>query len=305
MKSKYLKYSVLTISWLCIALAAAAQTKPSDHTAYDYTENHSNYDRIHTEGGKQVEEIAFYRDDKRYKAGLVNDKLTSLNIDGKEIPAAEWFKYADAIAVIREQIAKNKIQAEKNRQQAIRNEEQAKRNEEQAARNEEQAKRNEIQQEKNKEQAARNAEQAKLNQAQEEKNRDQVARNEEQAKRNKIQDEKNAEQAVRNEAQARLNREQEKRNAEQAARNEDQAKRNEIQAAENEKLMKELTTDLVNDKIIPNDQGLHELRLNRQEMTVNGVKQPENIYKKYIEKYGKRFNGDFSFSNEGTIGQEH
>lgn len=275
MKAKYLGLMAMLLA----AATVSAQTKKSAKTAYD-DDRHNNYDRVHTMDGKKVEDIQMTRDDKMYKAELVNDKLTELYVDGEKIPQADWTKYTDALAAIRVQIAMNKEQAKANAKQAERNREQDRANEEQAKRNAEQAGRNEIQAKKNAEQQVKNAEQAKRNEEQEGVNREQAKLN--------------AEQAVRNEAQAKLNREQESRNREQA-------KRNAEQAAANERFMKEFTGDLVSDKIIPDKNSLHEFRLDNEGMTVNGVKQPDELYKKYKEKYSKESSGGFTYSRDGII----
>ena len=37
------------------------------------------------------------------------------------------------------------------------------------------------------------------------------------------------------------------------------------------------------------------------DMTINGVKQPDEVFKKYKAKYGKAFNGHFDYSRDGII----
>ena len=267
------------MAMLLAAATVSAQTKKLAKTAYD-DDRHNNYDRIHTVDGKKVENIQMSKNDKMYKAEFVNEKLTELYVDGEKIPQADWTKYTDAIAAIRVQIAINKQQAKANAKQAERNREQDRANVEQEKRNAEQAARNEIQAKKNAEQQARNAEQVKRNQEQDEVNKERAKMN--------------AEQAARNEVQAKRNREQEGRNAEQA-------KKNAEQAAANERFMKEFTEDLVNDKIIPDKNSLHEFRLDNEGMTVNGVKQSDELYKKYKEKYSKESSGGFTYSRDGII----
>ncbi len=269
MKTNYMK----CILWLIVAIfttfVAKAQTSPSGKTAFN-TESYNSYDRIRNENSKQVELIQSNMDDKVYKMELVNGKMIELYVDGVKIAAGEWDKYSDAITAIREQIRKNK---------------------EQAIRNEEQARLNQIQDKKNEDQAVRNGEQARLNQIQEKKNEKQAVWNtEEQSCLNRINPKKNQEQVVRNEEQAT-------KNQEQARLNEIQAKKNEAQAAENERLMKQLIADLISDKIIPDANGLHDLTINSVGMTVNGVKQPDNVFKKYKEKYHSVSMGDFSYHN--------
>jgi hypothetical protein len=222
---------------------------------------------------------------------LVDEKMTELSVDGQKIPEADWSKYSDATGKIRQEI---KEQKKRNAEQAIRNEEQAKRNAEQAKLNEVQAKRNVEQEARNKEQAKRNAEQAIQNEQQNK-------RNEEQTARDRVQVRLNEEQAKRNAEQEARNKEQAKRNAEQAIQNELQAKKNAEQARANEKFIKDITEDLATDKIIPDVNSLHEMKLNEFGMSVNGVKQPEEVFKKYKAKYGKSFNGSFNYSRDGII----
>lgn len=275
MKAKYLGL----MGMLLAAATLSAQTKKSAKTAYD-DDRHNNYDRIHTVDGKKVENIQMSRNDKMYKAEFVNEKLTELYVDGDKIPQSDWTKNTAAIAVIRAQIKMNEEQAKANALQAKRNQEQDKANAQQAKRNAEQAVSNEIQAKRNAEQQAHNADQVKRNQEQDEVNTEQAKHN--------------AEQAVRNETQAKLNREQEGRNAEQA-------KKNAEQAAANERFIKELTEDLLNDKVIPNKNSLRDFRIDNEGMTVNGLKQPDELYKKYKEKYSKQSSGGFNYSRDGVL----
>lgn len=275
MKAKYF----WLMGMLLAATTVSAQTKKPAKTAYD-DDRRNNYDRIRTVDGKKVENIQMNHSDKMYKAEFVNEKLTELYVDGERVPQADWTKHSGAIAAIRTQMAINKEQAKANAKEAERNREQGRANLEQEKRNAEQAVRNEMQAKKNAEQQARNAEQVKRNAEQNEVNKQQA----------KI----NAEQAVRNEMQAKRNREQERGNIEQA-------KKNAEQALANERFMKEFTEDLVSDKIIPDKNSLREFRLDNEGMTVNGVKQPDELYKKYKEKYSKQSSGGFTYSRDGII----
>ena len=303
MKAKYF----WLMGMLLAATTVSAQTKKSAKTAYD-DDRHNNYDRIQAVDGKKIEDIQMSRNDKLYRAEFTNEKLTELYVDGEKIPQADWTKHTAAIAAIRTQMAINKEQAKANAKQAARNREQDRTNLEQEKRNAEQAVRNEIQAKENAEQQARNMEQDKHNAEQAEVNKDQVKRNAERAahnetqvKRNQEQEEVNKEQAKRDAEQAIRNEMQAKRNREQERGNIEQAKKNAEQASANERFMKEFTEDLVNDKIIPDKNSLHEFRLDNEGMTVNGVKQPDELYKKYKEKYSKQSSGGFTYSRDGII----
>jgi len=257
---------------LSAAVTAGAQTKSAGQTA-DNDGVRNSFDQSRVENGKRIEKVQMYLHDREFKIELADDKMTKLYIDGKEIPAANWSEYSDVIAAIRQQIKENKLQAARNEEQAKRNQLQAQKNEEQAVRNQEQQ--------------VRNQEQAEKNQAQEKHNELQAQKNEEQALRNQ-------EQQVRNQAQA-------EKNKEQAVRNELQAKKNQEQAEANARFIKSITGDLVADKIIKDENSLEDLTINVTEMIVNGVKQPEETHKKYIEKYNRFSGSSFSFSNHGVV----
>ena len=62
-----------------------------------------------------------------------------------------------------------------------------------------------------------------------------------------------------------------------------------------------LTEELVNDKIIPDTNSLHTFTFNNDEMTINGVKQPDNVFKKYKEKYNWHPGRGMSYSRDGII----
>ena len=135
MKTNYIKTSIWLLFSLFFALTTKAQTADSGKNGRTIDLS-SSYDHVRNDGGKRVETIDFTWNDKEYKSTLVNEKLTELYVDGEKIAAVDWGKYTDAIAAIKEQIAKNREQAKKNQAQARLNEIQAQRNQEQARLNE-------------------------------------------------------------------------------------------------------------------------------------------------------------------------
>ncbi|HVS92428.1 MAG TPA: hypothetical protein VHE59_10365 [Mucilaginibacter sp.] len=313
MKTIITKSSVSLLITLA-AFTAGAQTGTKPQTASNY-EIRMMRDVTHTENGKRVEQVETEINDKFYRINFVDDKLEALSVEGEKIPATDWGKYSDVVSTIRqelkEQAKRNAEQQARNREQEKRNAEQAVRNEEQAKRNAEQAVRNQEQEKLNVEQALRNAEQVKRNEEQEVRNKEQEKLNAEQVLRDEEQKKRDREQAVRNEQQAKTNaeqavrnEEQEKRNAEQTVRNKEQAKRNAEQASAMDALMKDLKADLVNDKIIKDGNDLEEFRINDFGMSVNGIRQPEDVFKRYREKYSKEKYGsmrDFNYSRDGII----
>lgn len=275
MKAKYLGL----MGMLLAVVTVSAQTGNSGKTAYD-DDRYNSYDHVRIVHGKRVEEIQVRRDSKMYKAQLVNDKMTELYVDGQNIPHQDWPKYASEITAIRIQIKLNQEQAAANAIQAKKNQEQDRLNQAQEKRNAEQASQNEIKAKKDAEQQTRTDMQAK--------------HNSEQAERNEQQAKKNAEQAVRNEMQEKRNREQESVNAEQA-------KKNAELAAANERFIHELTADLLSDKIITDKDSLREFSIDERGMTVNGVKQPQEVFKKYQQKYSSHSSGGFNYSRDGLL----
>jgi colicin import membrane protein len=263
MKTNYRKVSIALVIALLTAFAVKAQQiSVQDKSAGD-AGRYENYDVTSNRDGKQVEKLQTNWNNKQYKMELVNDKMTALYVEGEKIPAADWGKYSKVIAEIREQIRKDKIQAKLDQAQAKRDQQQAVKDEEQAKRDQEQALRD----------------QAEAKGAQEQAVNDQI-----QAKRDQ-------EQAVRDQEQA-------KKDQEQARLDQIQAKKDQEQAAEDQHLMKQMIADLIADKIVPDEESLKEVTLNADEMTVNGVKQPDAVYQKYKTKYNRFALGDFSYGNE-------
>lgn len=279
MKTNYIKSSLVLIAILAITSGAKAQQADSAKHRY-YADRYNNDDETsRTKDGKKKERIHTNWNNTYYDLTLVNDQVTELYVDGEKIPQAKWGDYSKVISRIREQIRLDKIQAKKDQEQAVRDQAQARLDQQQAVRDQVQAK-------KDQEQAGRDKEQAK-------KDQEQASRDQEQAKREQEDSKKDQEQAVRDQAQAKLDQEQ-------AVRDQIQAKKDQEEARIDQQMMKQMVADLISDKIISNEKSLRDLTLNSDEMTVNGIKQPEEVFKKYKEKY-KRFSGsEFSYGSSGN-----
>ncbi|WP_121809660.1 hypothetical protein [Mucilaginibacter kameinonensis] len=276
MKTNYLKSSLILIAALAFTTAVNAQ-QPAKRTAYD------PYNNYHSIDGKGHEKIQTNWKGKTYQMELVNNKLTALAVDGETIPSSKWGNYSAAIAAIREQIRKDRIQAKKDQAQAKRDQEQAGRDQQQAKRDQEQAERDQRQAKVEQEEAARDQEQAK--------------RDQEQASKDQVQAKRDQEQASRDQEQASRDQVQAKRDQEQAHLDQIQAKKDQERAAEDQRMLKQMIGDMVADHILPNEDALHELSFNGEEMIVNGVKQPESVFKKYSAKYPRFAKGNTTYEN--------
>ena len=272
MKTNYIKAGILLVAVTAITISAKAQTSDSLKSGSDtYGSNNFHYVE-RTKSGQRVDNIRTNWHDRIYEMTLVNKQMTELYVDGEKIPQANWGKYTTVIAQIREQIRKDEIQAAKDQAQAKLDQQQAMRDQAQARIDQQQAERDQEQAKKDQEQAVREQADAKNDQAQAERDRE----------------------------QAKLDQAQALKDQEQARLDQIQAKKDQEEARKDQELMKQLIADLISDKIVPNEKSLHEMTLNPDEMTVNGVKQPEAVFKKYKEKYKRFSGGEFSYGNTGS-----
>jgi len=273
MKTNYLRGSLLLIATLAVAFAASAQKADSMKRTLTF-DRHSNRDVTnYTSDGKRHEHITTNWKGTYYEAIFVNDKMTELFVEGEKIQQANWAKYSTVVAQIREQIRKDRIQAKKDQAQARLDQIQARKDQEQARLDQQEAARDQ-------EQARKDQEQAKIDQ--------------QQAQRDQ-------EQARKEQEDARKDQEQAKMDQEQAHKDQIQARKDQEEARKDQALMKQLLADLVSDKIVPHADSVKELILDSNEMTVNGLKQPDEVFKRYKEKYKRFSGGEFSFENSGNI----
>lgn len=260
MKTSYFKSSLALAACLVLTVSLPAQ-KNTSGTVVQYNK--------HDDSGKDRMDI--YKNGKRYLIEFTEDKLTSLTIDGVSIPQEKWGEYEAFITETREQMKRDRAQAAEDRKQA--------------EKDREQAKLDRVQAEKDREQAMKDREHAKLDRVQSEKDRAQAVKDRAQADLDRAQAEKDRAQAGKDREQAQLDR--------------IQAEKDRAQAAEDRKLLADLTNDLVNDKLIADTKDLRDFTLNSSGMTVNGQKQPENIVKKYREKYDRFAKRGMTYSSDG------
>ncbi|HEY4323469.1 MAG TPA: cell envelope integrity protein TolA [Mucilaginibacter sp.] len=154
-------------------------------------------------------------------------------------------------------------------------------------------------------------EQIRIDKVQAKKDQEQALKDQEQAKKDQAQARIDQQQAVKDQAQARLDQdrarqdqiqakkdqEQAGKDQEQAVKDQAQAKIDQEQALEDQRLMNELISDLIKDDIVPDEKSLTSVTLDESEMTVNGKRQPAEVFSRYREKYRRFANSNFTFDN--------
>jgi chromosome segregation ATPase len=193
------------------------------------------------------------KDGPLYVVQMEGSKILNFSVDGRNIPMESLGQYQAVIDSIKVRVKEAELQAKRDRAQAELDRVQAGRDREQADRDREQA-------EKDRQQAEKNRDQA-------EQSRDQASRDREQAERDR--------------AQA-------SRDREQAERDREQAERDRKRAEEDRKMMESLIKDLIADGIVTDRDSIHSLKVDADEVIVNGKRLPEALEKKYITKYVKQ-----------------
>jgi hypothetical protein len=221
------------------------------------------------------------KDGPLYVVQMEGGKILNFSVDGRNIPADSLGHYQAVIDDIKVRVKEAEEQAKRDRAQAELDRQQAGRDREQAERNRQQA-------DRDREQAERNRQQALLDRDQAERNRDQVERNQEQVEQNRMQAERDRMQADQNRQQAERDREQASRDRQQAERDRAQAERDRQRAEEDRKIIDSLVKDLIADGIVQDRDSVRSLKVDADEVIVNGKRLPEALEKKYIAKYVKQ-----------------
>jgi hypothetical protein len=138
------------------------------------------------------------------------------------------------------------------------------------------------------EQAKRDRAQAELDRQQAGRDREQSVQNKERAEREREQADMNRQQAERDREQASRDREQAERDRQQAERDRAQAERDRQRAEEDRRIVDSLVKDLIADGIVQDRDSVRSLKVDTDEVIVNGKRLPEALEKKYIAKYVKQ-----------------
>ena len=115
-----------------------------------------------------------YKSDTLYNIVLSGGNVTSLSVNGRQVPADSFYVYDGLIKRMKAQMERDKEQAARDREQAVRDKAQAERDAAQAARDKAQAERDMLQAVKDKRQAEQDMQQAAHDKVQAEKDKRQA-----------------------------------------------------------------------------------------------------------------------------------
>jgi len=294
------KHVLLIAACMTFAIVTSAQKQPP------------NVYGLHIDSGKETYSTS--KNGKSYEMEFADGKMTSLSINGAVIPAEKWSEYDSLITEIKEQIKRDKKQADLDRAQADKDRQQATRDRIQADKDRQRAERDRAHAEKERLRADSNRAQAEKDRAQYEKDRFQYEQDKkqfeldrQQAEKDRIradEDRKRADedrnQAEKDREQAKLDRIQADKDREQAALDRIQADKDRAQAAEDRKLMENVITDLISDKIVASKSEIREFTLDDTTLSVNGNKQSAELYQKYAAKYKAYSGRGFTYKADGA-----
>lgn len=269
-----------------------------------------------------------------YKIVNIYEKPSEVFVDDQKVPDDQLAKYAEVIARIKSsvkdddeeremrQMARDRRQAERDREQASRDREQQSRDREQRQRDrgEQQIERAQQQREREQQRAEQQRERAER-QAEKQREREQSQREREQAQREALQERDQAQQerqqAQQERFEANIQRVSGPRTHEgssiyietgnsdcnceqQGDWNEDDVQQHREKSAEDRAMLRKGIQVLVEDHIIDNTQHLRTLVLTDTDLSVNGIKQPSNVYQQIRSKLGEWAHNGFSYDMTGS-----
>jgi len=229
--------------------------------------------------------IVTLKSDALYNMTISQNKLTSLFINGRPVPADSFYLYDGLVKRVEEQVRRDSAQAERDKEQAERDAQQALRDKQQAERDGLQAMKDREQALLDKKHAEEDAQQAARDKVRAERD---AVKEKVQAERDMQQAMRDKKQAMRDAEQAGRDREQAVRDKQQALRDKEQAERDRKQAEEDKMLLQGLLGDAVKEGLAPDEKSIKSLILDDSVFFVNGKKQSDELHKKFKEKYIKK-----------------
>jgi len=97
--------------------------------------------------------------------------------------------------------------------------------------------------------------------------------------------------------QAKIEKQKAEQNQQIAMKDMEKAKLDKLTAEEDQKLLNSLLGEIVNEKIVSNEDAISSIILNSSEFIVNGIKQSNSLHQKFKTKYLKDSNSQLNFQN--------
>jgi hypothetical protein len=257
---------------LAFLLAASVSLAKAQNSAADSIRD--SYHIFFPAMGKDI--LAAHIGDHYYKIVNVYDKPSEVYVDNRRIDDGELPKYNDIIQRIKASVKdddedREMREMERDRRQAERDMRQAGRDREQAAKDREQHQRDRAQQQLDREQARRDQQQAR--------------KEREEARREQGQVRQDREESGPDLEQIEHGRQQDGNDGDNNNMDQDEQQQRE-QSAEDRAMLKKGIQILVDEHVINNTQNLKSLVLTDTDISVNGVRQPQNVYQQVRTKLG-------------------
>lgn len=297
MKDKKLPVKCMMLA-LVLASSAQAQTKKSDRSRGMGTYTYHTGDTVlrveKQEDDPRTRHITWYKEDAVYKIKVVDDKIASVVVNGKELTREEWSTQEAAIQGLLDKIKRDEEQAARYREQAevYRKEAEGYRKQAEGFRTE----------------AAAHRVAAAQHRKEGEKVRAQAALHREQAEKIRVESAqyrveaaKVREQAEVHRKQAEVYRKEAEVHRQQADEHRKMAAVHRKEAEEHRKTMEALVDDLVKEKIIANREALNKVELTEEAFLVNDEKQSNALHQQFKAKYLKKPGAKLNFK----VGASH
>jgi len=279
---------------LALLLAASATLVKGQNNTADSIRD--SYHIFFPAMGKDI--LAAHIGDHYYKIVNIFDKPSEVYMDNRLLTGDELTKYNAIIERIKSSVKdddeeREMRQMERDRRQAQRDEQQAERDRKQQQKDHEQQIRDRAQQRRDMEHQRQDRIQEQRDREQEQHNR---VREQQEQRQERVQEQRDREQEQRDRVQEQQEQRQEQQERMQEQRGGDcrscdgdwerneQAQRE--QSAEDRAMLKKGIQLLVEEHVIGDSQNLRSLVLTDSDVSVNGVRQPQNIYQQIRSRLG-------------------
>jgi hypothetical protein len=295
MKNKHFIVQAALLGALLTAGTVQAQVKKESRSSTTRTESNTydhSYVNLEYDSASGIERITMYKNGEVYKIKYVNDKLTEVIIDGKNILEADFPKYEPMLTKLREQIKRDQEQAARDRAQAALDREQAEKDRAQAMKDRERA-------QADRKQADKDRERADLDRVQAVKDREQSVRDRAQAEEHRKQADKDRTQAELDRQRAVKDRERAAVDRQQAVKDRAQAEIDRKRAEEDRKELAALIDDLVKENLVKSKDDVYVVELSDAALIVNDKKQSAELHQQFKAKYLKTPGTRLTFTHRG------